>query len=144
MTGDCIVAVIEEGAAGQRVLRSALRLARWHGLPLEVVHVLEHPASVYADESASHPLHADIHARQRVFPGLQAICTEEGFDASHIHMLNGDPAAAVLQFAAGRQPALLVLGNCIKHKLRRIFGCPTSAIIADAPCDVYAVKVPDG
>jgi len=144
MAGDCILAVIDDGDAGRVVLQAALALAGWRGLALELVHVLEHPASVYADQSASHPLHADIHARQRVFPRLQAICAELGVDASQIHMLSGDPAAAVLQFAATRDPALLVIGNCIKHKLRRIFGCPTSAIIADATCDVYAVKVPDG
>jgi len=63
----------------------------------------------------------------------------------HHVMLEGDPAAEIVRYAADAGMELIVMGTHGRSALERLLvGSVTERVMREAPCSVMAVKLPKG
>jgi nucleotide-binding universal stress UspA family protein len=122
----------------------ACRVARDSGAKLIVLHVLEQPVLPYAGVAMAPPTPrpsedelASLRDRLgRMQPRDPAVGVEH-------RLVEGDPAAAILQVARETECELIVMGTHGRSGLSRLLmGSVAEKVVRDATCPVLTVKTP--
>ena len=112
----------------QTILRTAAAIAKSAGGHLEIVH-----AGLFSGEAAR-----EIESRRAT---LVERAKSADAEAKHIHIITGEPAAALPEFAAQRDFDLIVLGALTHRKtLTALVGTLTGKLIETLGCDFLLVK----
>ncbi|HMA94255.1 MAG TPA: universal stress protein [Polyangiaceae bacterium] len=157
----CPVLVSRKGAIGQRVIAATdlsdpslpaisagAAEARRRGARLEVVHVVDPAAAVYAASAggllgltiALPPPEIQAEVKLALLDTLQQAIHRLGAEGDAV-VLYGDPAKAIVEHASQRGPALIVVGTHGRSGLRRIaLGSVADEVTRAAPCSVLVVR----
>ena len=72
-----------------------------------------------------------------------AIVSHDPAIACRHHLLHGDPATQIVQFAEDEGVDLIVMGTHGRTGLKRLFhGCVAAAVVRRAACPVFTIKQP--
>jgi nucleotide-binding universal stress UspA family protein len=122
---------------GDAALEYATSLAENWGAKLFIVHVEEHPLAYGGGEMYYGVLEPDTEALRKM---LEAV-VPKGKVAYEHHLLMGEPAQAVVDFAREKDVDLIVLGTHGRSGLTRlVMGSVAEAIVRSAHCPVLTVK----
>ena len=72
---------------------------------------------------------------------LGELAAEVDIPADRVHLVHGNPAAAVERLAKDLEVSLVVIGKHARQGETRRLGSTASAILNGTPCDVMIVKV---
>jgi nucleotide-binding universal stress UspA family protein len=119
--------------------RLACSLARDYGARLIVVHVVEPEVAIFGDGMVvppprdQEPLRAKLH---ELIPRDPKVCVEH-------RLVDGNPAAEILQLAVETECDLIMLGTHGRTGLGRLLmGSVAENVVRRAPCPVLTVKTP--
>lgn len=119
-------------------LAHAAALARESGGRLLIVHVQEPPLAYAGGEMYYGVPEPDTGEITRM---LEAVVPPTPDVAYEHHLLTGDPAEAIVRFAADQGADLIVMGTHGRTGLRRLLmGSVAEAVVRRAPCPVLTFK----
>jgi len=119
----------------------ACALARDYGARLIVCHVYQPPPVVYGEFGVAPPPPSDAPEALRERLG-EVRPPDEEMDVQH-YLLEGDPAAEIVQMARDSQCDLIVMGTHGRTGLGRLLmGSVAEQVMRKAPCPVLTVKAP--
>ena len=132
-----VICAIDVNDFDQQVVDLAAGFAGQFGVDLDLVHV-----SLFPDPSnAAWPAYLGspsvIIEDNRRFREVQS--NVEGVLVVH-HHLSGLPSEKILEFAAKREPLLLVLGTHGRRGLARILGSTAATVLRHANCPVMVMR----
>jgi nucleotide-binding universal stress UspA family protein len=120
--------------------RLACSLARDHGSKLLVVHVLPPPAVAYGEVITGL---SDAMYREQAKQQLEKLMPTDPKVTIEHQLLDGDPAAEVIELARQTHADLIVMGTHGRGGLGRLLmGSVAEQIVRKAPCAVLSVKMP--
>ncbi|HSN18527.1 MAG TPA: universal stress protein, partial [Gammaproteobacteria bacterium] len=123
------------------ILRTATRLAAQCGAELDVVNAFEYipVAAEYYGVMPDLTLWEEL--RKLHAEGLFKLCKDHGVPPSHMHVLDGQAAQRISDFASDRHADLVVMGSVYRTGLRRLFlGSTAEGVFDTLPCDVLLLK----
>ena len=128
------------------ILTNATRLAEQCGAELDVVNAFEYLPIAgeweYAGMMPDLSLYDDL--RKIHAEGLYKLGKDHGVPPSRLHILDGQAAERITQFAADRRVDLVVMGSIYRSGLKRLFlGSTAEGVFDTLPCDVLLIK-PEG
>jgi universal stress protein A len=124
-------------------LTYAAALAHDHHARLIVLHVVETlgPENVTYGEAVSQRQPAAY--RQRLWDDLHQVKSPDDQVPVEYAMMEGEPASAIVRFAAERGCDLIVMGTRGSSGIRRwLEGSVTEQVVRGSPCPVLVVKSP--
>lgn len=141
-----ILCPVDYSEFSERALIRAVRLARWFGASLTVVHVLPPNAwFIAADAGIAYVAVPDGQLREIRAEEMKALerfvapYRGEGF-ATHTRLLDGDPSRAIREAAVELPADLLVMGTHGRSGFEHLFlGSVTEKVLGRAPCPVLTV-----
>lgn len=128
------------------ILGAARTLAAQCSATLEVAHAYEFiPASAaYAYMGGMPDLNAYDEIHKVHADALYELCRPHGIRPGDMHVLQGDPALAIVDFAASRGVDLVVMGSVYRTGLKHlVIGSTAEAVFDRLGCDVLVLK-PEG
>lgn len=145
-----VLAATDFSREAEAALRRAAALARSHGAPLEVLHVVPHTLAgdtwqLLADYwrsrlAATDPERARQVALERLDAAAAKLSSETGL-AARTHLAEGRPPAAIAARADAIGAALAVIGAHGEHGLLDLFlGSTAQNLLRLAPCPVLIVR----
>lgn len=126
------------------ILETANALAMQTGATLDAVHAFDFVPLAAEPESMAgwipdptiYQELRELHARE-----LYRLCREQGLPPGSMHVLDGDPARVIPEFAAAHQTSLVVMGSIHRSGLKRLLiGSTAIALFDHLACDVLALK----
>ncbi len=125
------------------ILRAATRLAEQSGAELDVVNAFDYMPTIGESQYAG--LMPDLtlweELRKIHAEGLYKLCKDHGVPPSHMHIVDGQAAERIVEFAADRNVDLVVMGSIYRTGLRRLFlGSTAEGVFDTLPCDVLLIK----
>lgn len=119
-------------------LRFATMLARDTGAALHIVHVEEPPTAYGGGEMYYGVPEPDTGALKRM---LEAVKPEDAKIAYEQHLLIGNPADEVIEYAKREQVDMIVMASHGRTGvLRFLMGSVAERVVREAPCPVVTVK----
>jgi universal stress protein A len=119
-------------------LSLATSLARDNGATLIIVHVEELPIAYGVGEMYFDALGP---TRQKLRTMLEAILPSDPTVACEHHLIPGEPASAIVDFAKEKNIDLIVMGTHGRTGLKRVLmGSIAEAVVRSAPCPVLSYK----
>ncbi len=121
-------------------LAYAAALARDTGAMLQIVHVEEHPVAYGVGEMYYGAFEPD---RQVLQTMLNKVIPADANVKYEHHLLSGEPADAITNFAKERGADLIVLSTHGRTGVMRLLmGSVAESIIREAPCPVMTLREP--
>jgi universal stress protein A len=120
----------------------ACALARDHGARLLLVHVFQPPPVTAFGEFGVVP--TDIgEDRDQAQASLEAMVPEGARLDVERHLVDGEPAHAIVDFARAHKCSLIVMGTHGRTGFERLLmGSAAEHVVRTAPCPVLTVKTP--
>lgn len=125
------------------ILRTATSLSAQCGAKLDVANAYEFiPNTMEIEYLGWLPDVALYDEMRKVHAdALSALGKQHGIAPSHLHVLDGDPARAIIGFAAARKVDLVVMGSVYRPPLKHLFIGSTAEGVFDAlGCDILVLK----
>lgn len=120
--------------------RLACSLARDHGSKLIIAHVLPQPAVAYGEVITGL---SDAMYREQAKQQLEKLTPTDPQIAVERQLLDGDPAAEIIELAKQTNADLIVMGTHGRGGIGRLLmGSVAEQIVRKAPCAVLSVKMP--
>lgn len=126
------------------ILETATALAMQAGATLDAVHAFDFVPLAAEPEFMTGwvpdpTLYRDL--RELHVQELYRLCREQGVPPGSMHVLDGDPARVIPEFAAKHQTSLVVLGSIHRSALNRLLiGSTALALFDRLACDVLVLK----
>lgn len=126
------------------IIETAAMLAMQSGADLDVAHAFEFtPLTVdpqfltgWVPDPTLYQELRDLHAKT-----LYQLGRQHGVTPGRMHVLDGDPARVIPEFAASHKTSLVVMGSVYRTGLRRLLiGSTALALFDRLRCDVLALK----
>lgn len=135
------VTCVDSSPAALGVLNRAIEHGKRWNATLDVVHVYQPPASLYALDAGFY-LAADELAeaeRKTVWAPIEEILDESGLQWNRID-LEGHPASMICAYAEEHNSDLIVIGSRGRGDLASlVLGSTSHGVIHGTPCDVLVV-----
>ena len=125
-------------------LKTAFSLTLDTKAALHLVHVIEIPATAPAVGPAMAPVQAPIERlRRRALQQMEQLIPADWETDIEVetHILAGNPAKEIAEFASEKNADLIVVGTHGRKGLPRVLlGSTAEALLREAPCQVLVVK----
>lgn len=138
-----IVAAVDASASGAAAAREAIPIAKRLGAQVVFVYVRSGPSSILGEPYHQRRLDAETIAARRALSDALAAAEQAGVAASG-EVLDGSPAARLLEFAQLRGARMVVLGPRRRRRFRKsvsrrvIGGADRPVLLADATAPAAA------
>lgn len=136
------VTCVDASPTAAEVLNRAIEQAKRWNATLDVVHVYQPPASLYALDAGFY-LAADELAeaeRKTVWAPIEKMLDESGLAWNRID-LEGHPASMICAYAEEHNADLIVIGSRGRGDLAAlVLGSTSHGVIHATPCDVLVVR----
>lgn len=137
----------EAGALNERIFQHAKLLAHEFGASVQLIHAFEGLPVMAPAELGGVPAYPnDIYEELRTSANKQftAFADHHNVAAKSRHLLYGDPANAIADFAEDASADIVVLGTIYRTGLERLtMGSTAERVLDQLRCDVFAIK-PEG
>jgi nucleotide-binding universal stress UspA family protein len=132
-----IVLALDGSENAARALEMAAQLARTHESTVTIVHAYEPVSQWPGDPTYGSRVEQHIDASQRLLRRAEQRLAELGVTEVEQDVLQGPPAAAIVNAAAARGADLIVMGSRGLTPLRGLLlGSVSERVISTAPCPV--------
>jgi len=149
---DRVLAPVDLSDQSELVLHHAAALSGSYAAPLDLLHVVEEAAypNVYGVDSLSSSL---PNVQDRAREALETLAAELDLrtDPVNVHVLAGNAARDIVEFAADNAADLIVMATHGRTGLERfLIGSVAEKVVRRAPCPVFTLKsfgkslLPDG
>ncbi len=137
-----ILIAVDFSPESSKVLEQGIALGKQSGAELSLVHVVEHVASVYTNES-SFPEIPDIEKRltERATANLEKIKEDYHMPDATYQVRCGAAKHEIVDLAKEINTDLIVIGSHGRHGLQLLLGSTANGILHLATCDVLAVRI---
>lgn len=137
-----ILAPLDLREDSERVLRTAVAMARQHSARLSVLHVVEYaPIDPGGDILLPTPLDITDKLAERARADLEALCQRCGAGDAARKVVVGSIKGEILQAAREEKADLIVIGNYERHGLAMLLNHTEDTLLHAAPCDILAVRL---
>jgi len=126
----CAIDISEEA---DRIIESAISLAKMHDASLSLMTVVENTFL---------PVEYQLHLEEAVVPSFHEICDKYSVDKKNRHIGYGQSYGEICEVAKKEEVDLIFLGSHGKGGLESfLLGSTASGVVHRAPCSVYLLKV---
>ncbi len=123
---------------GQR----AVEIARFYNARISLLHVIEHvPVDLDDGIMPVPPSMLDEQLVREARTSLDRLAVELGIAEAERWVEVGSTKAQIIRVCQEQLVDLLVIGTHSRHGFSLLFGSTSRAVLGDAPCDVFAVRV---
>jgi universal stress protein A len=140
-----ILLAVDLSAGSEQIAVKAQSLATMNQAKLSIIHVVEIMPVIDVTYDGVSPFDAGLY--QLLFSNaeknLADFVTKLGLTPQQQIVGQGDPRAAVIQFAEENQVDLIVMGSHGRHGIALLLGSTANAVLHHARCDVLAVRLAD-
>jgi len=137
-----ILLATDLSGASDQVAQRARELADAANAKLSVVHVIENSPVAYGGEFS---IPIDVNLQQtleaQAMQGLAELGKKYHIDPDHQHIGSGSVKLAVVDLAHDLNADLIVVGTHGHHGIAILLGSRANAILHNAKCDVWVVKI---
>ena len=133
-------------ALNAEILKTAISLSAQCGAELDVANAYEFTPTAAECEYLGWMPDVTLYEEMRKAhaEALYALGKRHGIAPSQMHVLDGDPARAIIGFAETRKVDLVVMGSVYRSPLKHFFiGSTAEGVFDSLGCDVLALK-PEG
>ncbi len=110
---------------------------------ITLVHVLEPLSFIYGGDIPIDLSELQEQMEKQAVDRLKEAGEALNVAAEDQHVIIGQPAHEIQDFARKLEADLIVMGTHGRHGLARIFGSTANGVLHGAPCDVFAVLITD-
>ena len=137
-----ILAALDLVSDEPKVIEQAIELSRQNDAVLSLVHVVEHMASVYINET-SFPEIPDIESRLTDTAAEKMAQTKQDYQIldAESYVRAGTAKHEIVDLAKEINADLIVIGSHGRRGLRLLLGSTANGILHLATCDVLAVRI---
>ncbi len=137
-----ILAALDLVSDEPRVIEQAIELSRQNDAVLSLVHVVEHMASIYINET-SFPEIPDIENRLTETAAEKLAQTKRDYqiDDAESYVRAGTAKHEIVDLAKEINADLIVIGSHGRRGLQLLLGSTANGILHLATCDVLAVRI---
>lgn len=123
------------------ILRTATRFASQCDAELDVINAFDYIPAVAEYYGVMPDLTLWEELRKIHAEGLYKLCKDHGVPPSNMHVLDGNAAQRIIDFAGDRHADLVVMGSIYRSGLKRLFlGSTAEGVFDTLPCDVLLLK----
>lgn len=137
-----MLAAVELDEAGEQVAVRAQTLAQHFGARLSLLHVISYVPLDSGEAMVALPLNYMADMEQNARQRLDQLCTKLGLNSAAAKIASGAVVSQVLDAAVEGGVDLIVLGHHTRRGLMALFSHTDEDVVARAPCDVLALKLP--
>jgi nucleotide-binding universal stress UspA family protein len=141
-TVDRVLAPVDLSDQSDLVLNHAAALSEAYAAPLDLLHVVEDPGypSAYGLDPLT-PALPDVQDRAREAMETLASRLDLRTDPVNVHVLAGNAARDIVEFAADHEADLIVMATHGRSGLERfLIGSVAEKVVRRAPCPVFTLK----
>lgn len=133
-----IVVALDQSPTAEIVLDTTTAIAKaMPAVDLHLVHVVQPAPPAPGEGFFVPPMPGLIEQRRQFLVSAAATLVAKGLERPPIHVLAGDPAREIADFAAALEADLIVVGPFAKGLLERmLFGSVSKQLVARAPCAI--------
>ena len=132
-----ILVSIDLFPGSHQVFGKAVELAEQHDAKLCVIHVEPRPLQA-AGSPKVHQLENSTGHK------IRDLAERYNISQQNTHIAFGDPESEILDYAKNIKADLIVIGSHGKRGLRKLLGSTSNAVLNNAPCHIYLVKLSNG
>jgi len=126
----------------ETVARRAQALAGQNGARLSLLHVVEYiPVDPAGEALLPTPVNLEDELVESARSRLDALASALGIGECRRFVEIGSIKAEIVRIATEQQVDLIVLGSRERHGLAVLLGSTEKSVLAQAPCDVLAVRL---
>ncbi|BAO44696.1 universal stress protein [Thiolapillus brandeum] len=132
----------------QKVLARALEAVRFYNAKLSLIHAVEN--TFYPDLGNDLAMYDpaefvefDQKRHDRAVMLMDKLARELDYPNVQHEVIWGGPNSAILSYAEAQKADLIVVGSHGRHGLAKLLGSTAAAIVHNARCDVFVVRLPD-
>lgn len=111
-------------------------------IQISLVHVQEPLSFAYGGDIPMDLSEVQSQMEEQARTRLDQFCEQLNLKAADRHVLIGQPAQEMHNFARENNVDLTVVGSHGRHGLALVFGSTASGVLHGATCDVLAVRIP--
>lgn len=126
----------------ERVLRTAMAVAKRNDAQLSILHVVEYaPIDPGGDILLPTPVDITDKLAERAQSDLAALCERCGVNGTNRKVVVGSIKNEILQAAREQNSDLIVIGNHERHGLAILLNYTEDTLLHEAPCDILAIRL---
>lgn len=126
----------------ERVLRTAVAVAKRNAARLSVLHVVEYaPIDPGGDILLPTPVDITDKLAERAQADLTGLCERCGANGAARSVVVGSIKNEILQAAKDQKADLIVIGNHERHGLAILLNHTEDTLLHEAPCDILAIRL---
>jgi len=137
-----VLAPVDLSDQSEMVLDHAAALADAYAAPLDLLHIVEE--AVYPSAYGLDPLTPDLpNVQERAREALETLAGELDLrtDPVNVHVLAGNAARDIVEFAAEQEADLIVMATHGRTGMERfLIGSVAEKVVRRAPCPVFTLK----
>jgi universal stress protein A len=134
-----VLVAVDLTAESKQILDKAVQVAA--GATLHLVHVIEPLAYAYGGDIPMDLSEVQNQLQQQAAQQLAQLAQPLGVDASHQHVLIGQPTGEIHRLADEKHVGLIVVGSHGRQGLALLLGSTANGVLHGVKCDVLAVRV---
>jgi universal stress protein A len=139
-----VLAVLDLSDDGVRVGNRALEVAAASGADITLLHVVEYMPVEPLSDSLLPAMQIETELLERARARLQAIADTLHSPAPPWQVTSGNVKAEIVRVARDGEFDLIVIGSHERHGLSILINLTEDTVLHNAPCDVLAVRLPNG
>lgn len=126
----------------QLVIDHVKELFHDRDIRISLIHVQEPLSFAYGGDIPMDLSEVQTQMEEQARVRLDHFCEELSLTSADRHVVIGQPAQEMHNFARDNEVDLTVVGSHGRHGLALIFGSTASGVLHGAVCDVLAVRIP--
>jgi universal stress protein A len=135
-----ILVAVDASDESLQVLHAA-RLFAGSGTGVIVLHVAQHPVTIYGQAQSLHPHVNENQIRESLFARLVECVEQVGFNRDSIRIHFGEAVDEIVSAARAVSAQLIILGSHARGGIQLLLGATANGVLHHAPCDILAVRI---
>ncbi len=127
----------------QFVIERVKEMSQDRDLKISLLYVQEPLSFAYGGDIPMDLSEVQVQMEEQAAKRLHSFCQQLDIPTENSHVLIGQPAHEMHDFAKNKDIDLIVVGSHGRHGLALMFGSTANGVLHGATCDVLAVRIPE-